>query len=274
MRTLSRFTVRLLLVALALVLGPAARAQQAAARAPESAKTWPGRTAALEDYLRTATIVRMEGTSVGVTKPRRAYLEPGGLVASLVWKPIAPGMYGGFFESYRSEIAAYEIDKLLGLEMVPPTVEKSVEGVLGAAIMWATPTKSFKEMGAKGAPTPPSIFFAKFNRALVRAKMFDNLIGNIDPNLGNWLVDPSWNVILIDHSRTLTSDTRLVHKMAHIDRELWVRMQALTEAQLKGAVGQWLGDREIRALLERRKKLGEEIDRLVKAGGPDAVFLK
>jgi len=246
----------------------------AAAQAPETAKTWIGRAAELEDYLRTAKVVKMEGTSVGVTRPRRAYLEPGGPVDSITWKPIRPGVYGGFFESYRSEIAAYELDKLLGLEMVPPTVEKRVEGDLGAAIMWATPTKSFKEMGAKGAPTPPPIFFANFNRALVRAKMFDNLIGNIDPNLGNWLVDPSWNVILIDHSRTLTSNTRLVHKMTQIDQELWVKMQALTEAQLKAAVGQWLGGREIRAILERRRKLGEEIDKLVTASGPDAVFLK
>jgi len=274
MQTISRFAVRLLPVALALILGPAAAARQGAAPAPDTAKTWIGRTTELEEYLKTAKVVRMEGTSVGVTRPRRAYLEPGGLIDSMVWKPIRPGRYGGFFESYRSEIACYEIDKLLGLEMVPPTVEKRVDGDLGAAIMWATPTRSFAEMGAKGAPTPPPKYVAKFTRALVRAKMFDNLIANIDPNLGNWLVDPSWNVILVDHSRALTSNTKLVHQMAHIDRELWAKMQTLTEEQLKAAVGKWVGDGEIRALLQRRKKLGEEIDRLVKAGGPDAVFLK
>jgi hypothetical protein len=140
--------------------------------------------------------------------------------------------------------------------------------------MWAAPTKSFKEMGATGAPTPPPMYAVKFTRALVRAKMFDNLIGNIDANLGNWLVDPSWNLILVDHSRALTTDTRLVHKMTHIDQPLWTKMQALTEEQLKAAVGEWLGGREIRAVLERRKKLGEEIDKLVKASGADAVFLK
>ena len=129
-------------------------------------------------------------------------------------------------------------------------------------------------MGVKGAPTPPPAFFASFNRAVVRAKMFDNLIGNIDPNLGNWLVDPSWNLILVDHSRALTSKTGLVHKMTSIDQDLWLKMQALTEPQLKAVVGEWLGDREIRAILERRKKLGEEIDRLVKARGAGAVFLK
>jgi hypothetical protein len=202
------------------------------------------------------------------------YLEPGGPFDSMVWKPIAPGRYGGFFESYRSEIATYELDKLLGLEMVPPTVEKRVDGTLGAAVMWAAPTRSFKEMGTAGAPTPPAMYAVTFTRALVRAKMFDNLIGNIDANLGNWLVDPSWNLILVDHSRALTTDTRLVHKMTHIDQPLWAKMQALTEEQLKAAVGEWLGGREIRAVLERRKKLGEEIDRLVKASGADTVFLK
>jgi hypothetical protein len=216
----------------------------------------------------------MEEVSVGVTKPRRAYLKPGGPIDSIVWKPIRPGRYHGYFESYQSEIAAYEIDKLLGLEMVPPTVEKRVEGDLGAAIMWAAPTKSFKEMGGSGAPTPPPAFSVKFNRALVRAKMFDNLIGNSDPNLGNWLVDPSWNLILVDHSRALTSNTKLVHKMTHIDQELWLKFQALSDERLEAVVGEWLGDRELHAILERRKNMSKEIDKLVKARGSDAVFLK
>jgi hypothetical protein len=47
----------------------------------------------------------------------------------------------------------------------------------------------------------------------------------------------------------------------------------LSEEQLKATVGAWLGDREIRAILERRKKLGEQIDRLVKKNGADTVFL-
>jgi hypothetical protein len=269
-----RLTIALLPAALAFLSGPAANARQNSAPVPETARTWPGRAAELEEYLRTAAVIKMEGVSVGVTKPRRAYLEPGGPIGSMVWKPIRPGMYSGFFESYRSEIAAYEIDKVLGLDMVPPTVEKRVDGDLGAAIMWAAPTKSFKEMGGTGAPTPPPAFIAQFNRALVRAKMFDNLIGNSDPNLGNWLVDPSWNLILVDHSRSLTTSTTLVHQMTQIDPDLWAKMQALSEEQLKATVGAWLGDREIRAILERRKKLGEQIDKLVKKNGAERAFLK
>ena len=97
-----------------------------------------------------------------------------------------------------------ELDKLLDLQMIPPTVEKRVKGELGAAVMWVKPVRSFKELG--GPPTPPPTYQAKWNRQLLRAKMFDCLIYNKDPNLGNWLVDPAWNLILIDHTRSFTSD--------------------------------------------------------------------
>ena len=91
-----------------------------------SSKTWIGNPQAIEDYLKTAVIVSTEELGVGVTRPRRAKLAPGGPLEALVWKPIRPGRYTGYWESYKSEIAAYELDKLLGLGMVPPTVEKRV----------------------------------------------------------------------------------------------------------------------------------------------------
>ena len=73
----------------------------------------------------------------------------------------------------------------------------------------------------------PPAHFASWNRQLAMAKMFDNLIGNLDPNLGNWLVDPAWNLILIDHTRAFTTDKNMVHKeMDRIDGALWDKMQS------------------------------------------------
>ena len=73
-------------------------------------------------------------------------------------------------------------------------------------------------------------------RQLTRAKMFDNLIGNIDPNLGNWLVDPAWNLILIDHTRAFTTTRNLYHQLSQSDPELWAKMEALDAPSLTAAL--------------------------------------
>lgn len=250
--------------------------QPAAAPADACARVWVGREAEFEQFLKTAKITGMKEVPVGVTRPSRAYFEPGGLAESMAWKPIPPGLKNGFYESYKSEIAAYELDKLLGLGMVPPTVERQVERVDGAAVLWASPTKSFKELGGvpgqAGVPGPPSAKVAGWTRAVVRAKMFDNLIANKDPNLGNWLVDPDWHLLLIDHSRSFTTVKSLVHKMDNIDGPLWEKFKGLDEASLDQALGKWVGKAEIRAILDRRELLAKEVDRLVKAKGESAIF--
>ena len=245
----------------------------ASAAAPVDARTWIGRAAEMEDYLRTVPILKMEALSVGVTKPMRAFLPEGGPMKYLVWKAIQPGRYNSFWESYKSEIAAYELDKLLALNMVPPTVEKIYRGERGAAVMFVSPVKSFKELG--GAPTAPARLQAAWARQLVKAKMFHNLINNVDPNLGNWLVDPAWNLVLIDCTRCFMRGTKMAHAFTRVDSDLWDRMKALTEATLAPKLGRWLeGKAELRAILQRRDKMQEIITGLVKEHGEASVFMR
>lgn len=251
---------------------PVATVPQATAEPAASAKTWLDKRQEMEDYLRTAVVTKLEDIGLGVTKPRRAYLAPGGPFDRMAWKTIAPGIHSGYWESYKSEIAAYELDKLLELNMIPPTVEREVHRDRGAAVMWASPIKSFKDLG--GPPTPPSDHVARWNRQLIQAKMFDNLIANIDPNLGNWLVDPSWNLILIDHTRSFTTKKEMVHEMTRIDHELWQRMKALTVESLTPALKKWMGNREIRGIIERRDRMQGVIDKLVASRGEAAVFVR
>jgi hypothetical protein len=253
----------------ALWMAAGAAAFQASGQ-PSNAKVWVGRAAEYEEFLRTAEVVRTEALPVGVTKPIRCYLAPGGLVESLVFKSIQPGRRTGFWESYKSEMAAYELDKLLDLRMVPPTVEKRVENNLGAAVMWVEPVESFQQMG--GLPAPPSDQFDSWNRQIARAKMFDDLVNNRDPNLGNWLVDPAWNLILIDHTRAFAPGKDLFHKLNRIDRALWERMLALDQATLEAALRPYLDGGQIKDILGRRDKMKKEIEKMVAEKGEAAVF--
>ncbi len=224
-----------------------------AAAAQASAKTWVGWHQEIEEYLKAAEVVEISEIGIGVTDPKRATLAHGGPVASISWKPHTPG------ESYKAEIAAYELDKLLGLNMVPVTVEKRINGELGAAKMWVTPTRSLRQLGG-----PPTRHVRMWELQLIRAKMFDGLIYNADLNLDNWLVDPSWNLILIDHNRAFTPLRVLARELTRIDVDLWEKMKVLDEPTLRSVLGEWLNDSEIRAILERREMMERTISRLVR----------
>ena len=247
---------------------------QSPAQPAACANVWQNRAGEFEEYLRTAKIERIADIPIGVTRPRRAYLASGGLASSFAWKPLKPGFQHGYFESYKSEIAAYELDKLLALNMVPPSVEKTFNGERGAAIMWVAPAKSFKDLGVTSAPAAPAQYQAAWNRQIVKAKMFHNLINDIDPNLGNWLVDPAWNLILIDFSRSFTNGSQMVHVLTRVDPDLWNKFKALTEASLTPVLSAYIGKGEIRSIIQRRDKMAQVIDKLIKEHGEATVFMR
>src|SRR5688500_5347188 len=116
-----------------LPMWPAA-AEQAASAEKVSAKTWVGRYQEIEEALRTEECVSME-----VFPPQymsRCTFRTGGPVARMPWRPLRPGPDRGCSESYKTEIAAYELDKLLKMDMVPPTVERQIQGNSGGAQLW------------------------------------------------------------------------------------------------------------------------------------------
>ena len=270
MRTLRNAWVLMAMGVLVSTIAPAAVGQESAA---ESAKTWLAQVEEIEAFLKTAEVIEIEEIGTGVTRPWRATLAPGGPAEAFAWKDIKPGIYHGYWESYRAEIAAYELDKLLDIGMTPPTVERRVNNELGAAVMWVAPATTFKELD--GPPKPPNLHIGRWNWQLICAKMFHNLIYNKDPNLGNWMVDPAWNLVIIDNSRAFTTDTdKRVHKLTRVDRDLWDRMAALDEPTLQAALGEWLDDGEIRAILERRDEMRKDIDELVENTTEAAVFVR
>ena len=276
MRTIRRPCVTALLFGLAWFVSTATvrTATGQGSDAAVTAKTWLGQEKQIEEFLKAAEVVRLEPIGIGVTSPDWMYLAPGGLFERGVWKNLPPGISRGFYESYKAEIAAYELDRLLGLQMVPPKVERRVEGDLGMAMMEVTDAPTVRAMG--GFPTPPPAQRAWWTVQMIRAKMFDCLINNRDPNEGNWMVDPAWNIILIDHSRAFTRGTEMQHPLGLVDQELWERMQQLDEATLSAALGAWLSEGEMRSILERRDVMEGEIAKLIDAAerGERDVFVR
>jgi hypothetical protein len=232
--------------------------------------SWTGRESAVEESLRTAKIERIEMVPVGVTNPRRAFFSAGSPLASAAWKPLRPGMRNGYWESYKSEIAAYELDKLLGMHMVPPTVEREIEGERGAVVLWLDGVKSWNNKQPVHGPEP------QWSRQISRMKLFDRLTANIDRNQGNLLYDDEWHLFLIDHSRAFTerSDLSGTAPLQTVDQALWERINAITRPDLDRALGSWLDARAIEAILSRRDKIRDEVRKRVAKAGEAAVFFK
>jgi hypothetical protein len=123
-------------------------------------------------------------------------------------------MYNGYWESWKNEVAAYELDKLLQIHMVPPSVGRTIKGAEGAAIYWVHDIKMWKELKDVPKPNTP-----EWNVQLMHMKMFDDLIGNPDRNQGNLMYDPDFHLILIDHSRAFVRDRKLLVPLAHVDQD-------------------------------------------------------
>lgn len=266
-------------------LTPARAAPEPAAQAPGSpqaavpapaetvaqagAKIWLERHIEFEEFLKTAPIARLARVPVGVTKPQQVFFAEGGLAGSALLKHLPPGRKAGFWESYKSEIAAYRLDRVLGLDMVPPTVERSVEGESGSLQLWVENCQLLKDVDQSRVSGSP-----RWGKQLRRQRTFDNLIANIDRNTGNLLVDDQWNLILIDHSRAFGSNTMpFMKEMQRIDREFYDRLKALDEVTLMREIKPWVLDAgSVRDLLKRRDKIIEQFDRLVQEKGEAAVF--
>jgi len=236
-------------------------------RMAQCSLVWVGQEDTIEKFLAEGRVDKMEAVPVGVTKPQRATLEPGGPASRFAWKALTPGYSKGYMESYKAEIAAYKFDRMLDLHMVPPIVERTIEGKKGAAVLWIENTKGWSVERPPQGPEP------KWSIQLTRMKMFDQLIANIDRNQGNLIYDDDWHLFLIDHSRAFIDkkDLKNMAPLGRVDRQLWAKMQALTLDHLNQGLGDWVGDKEKKALLLRRDKMAEQIKQMVAKRG-ESVF--
>ncbi len=149
-------------------LRPRPRSPADAPAAP-SAKVWIGRYDEYAEYLRTAPIDKVERRRRWASPSRSAaFFAPGGLAHSAAVKHLPPSVRSGFWESYKSEIAAYELDRLLGMDMVPPTVERRVGHDLASVQLWVEGCRLLKGRRPVGLPDARRVGEAGLPPARVR----------------------------------------------------------------------------------------------------------
>ncbi|MFC2158392.1 hypothetical protein ACFLT9_11195 [Acidobacteriota bacterium] len=234
----------------------------------------------IEKLLRSADISKFEEIGEGVTKPFCFWLQEGEFELKGCWKN-PKGMKDGFLEGWQYEIAAYEIDKLLELNMIPPTVERKFKNKKGSLQFWVDAEMSDLDRMDDGIeiPTEYQDSWAK-GKYMMRA--FDSLIANEDRTQQNILYAKPWRIIMIDHSRSFRSSKKFTERlvggrngikgvqlMRMLPRKFVENIKALNFENIQNAVGPYLKKKEINAILKRRDLLLEEIQYMIKERGEE-----
>ncbi|NIM90022.1 MAG: hypothetical protein GTO17_03650 [Candidatus Aminicenantes bacterium] len=236
-----------------------------------------------EEFLKTAEIVEDRDIGEGVTKPKRLFLKKGDREASGAWKNPSGRMYG-FLEGWQYEIAAYEMDKLLGLNLIPPTVEREFKGKKGSLQLWVALEMSDLDRMEQKIDIPPSKI-DNWSKMKYLTRAFDSLIANEDRTQENIRYTKDWRTILIDHSRSFRSSKKFTQQLMFgkdglkgaklfrvLPREFVEKVKALNYELIKNAVGPYLKDKEIKAILIRKELLLKEIEEMIKEKGEGKVL--
>jgi len=236
----------------------------------------------LEEFLKTAAIIDSREIGEGVTKPLKLLLKNDFSEHSGCWKN-PKGKQMGYLEGWQYEIAAYAMDKLLGLHMIPPTVEREFKGKRGSLQFWVQSDMSDLERMQQGLRVPREKL-AQWSKQKYLTRAFDCLIANEDRTQQN-IRYKDWRTIIIDHSRSFRSASKYTKRLMYgkkglkseklirqLPREFVNKIKALDFAAIKQAVGKYLTDKEIESVLKRKILLLAEIKEMVKVIGEDIFF--
>ena len=229
------------------------------------------------EFLETAPIVATKKLGKGSTGVLKVTLEQDGVRLHGVFRSVDE-TYGrsrstrpdrfAQRDSHLNELAAYRLDRVLGLNRVPPTVRRRVKGRDGSIQLWVENAATEAELIEDGQGLYPLSYH---QQQIMRA--FDRLIGNWDRHQNNSLYDSDGRLWFIDHTRSFTPTPTVdgLRGLTIIERDFWLSLRQISDADLLAALDGVLGHLEADAVVKRRRQLVRHFDELIEERGADRV---
>jgi hypothetical protein len=236
-----------------------------------------------ERFLLEAKIVRRRSAPGGITNSERATLrgadgwEHDAHIQRIDQQKVSLALGAtvelDFRDSYRNNVAAYRLDRLIGLGMVPVTVVRR-DGTLPASFTWWVDDVMMDEKARtlKKIRVPD---VEAWNRQMWVLRVFDQLIYNFDRNLGNLLIGKDWRIWMIDHTRAFKhfKNVKTPKELGpRVARELLAGMRRLDRPTLKRTMEDVLDGAQIDGLLARRDWIVKHYDAKIAQLGDAAVL--
>lgn len=181
-------------------------------------------------------------------------------------------LFRGGDEPAKLEIAASEIDRALGLHIVPPVVERSIGDERGAVQIWRQRAGTELEVAEGGKLIPPEP--REYSQQRQTMYLLDNLIANPGRSTESIVIDPGWKIWLIEHVGAFQQTTELLYQteLMKCDRSVWQRLRELDKDALQQLTAPYLDPKQISALVARHRKLVRHIQQMVATFGEDVVL--
>jgi len=236
----------------------------------------------MKDFLLNARVVKAKDAAKGITNTYRLTLSDGTITHDGSFQSVDETQFKHVFangtsevnfrDSYKFNIAAFELAKLLGLgDMMPVTVERRWDSKIGS-LTWWLPAKLDEETRWRRKITPPDP--DAWNRQMHKMRVFSQLVYDTDRNLGNVLISEDWHLWMIDFTRAFRAYTSLENRknLEKCDRKLLDILRRLDAAEVEQKLSHWLSKYEIKGIMERRNKIVRVFDELIAKKGENEVL--
>ncbi len=235
-----------------------------------------------EEFLRTAKVVVRRGVGVGINNTEKVTLTGDGVTHDAHLQTVNihktsyrtnEGLELNFRDGYQFNVAAYKLDRLLGLNMVPVSIERKIAGTAGSLTWWVDDVLMMERDRYQKKMRVPPLKNAAWNDQMFQIRIFNELIYNTDANLGNILITKDWDVRIIDFSRAFRVHNKLraPENLRRCDPRVLKGLRDLNMEVLQREMKGLLTKTEMKALLARRDKIVDFFEREIAAKGEEAV---